>query len=1194
MSSWIANRFKIIKELSGGNMSNVYLCRDFDSDTDNDTCIIKLFNKIINDDSSTDDLSNKIFYREVESLERLDNNKIIKLIDKGYDQELSSFYICLEYFDSKTLDCYYNNSFSVEDKLGIIEQIVDAMQYSHKMNIIHRDLKPSNILVNANQEIKIIDFGISKLKTTFYQEYTLCNYNTPKYAAPEQKNGELADAQSDLYSLGVIMFELLIGEVVLSTDSILDKVNDSDLDSSLHTLLNAMLVSKREYRTSSMAEVKREIRKIISRNEKRLSYCMSITKNVIKKLYDFRYISKNDVFDAIRVINEDIDEETYINLVKKSDSYKVLGKRFEFTCVIDNRQSDAFAVVDVIFRSSVNHEANKEHGLEVQKKWAVKSYNENLKSNEVSVRDLLDELEIYNRHSDNLKRNEIERKRIIAKWGDVLKLQRKDLEDSKNTLRYSGYEIESGQNRIHVKLMDEFNEVSITDEQLLVMTSEHSIHRKKIVGYLSEIYDNTLVINLHKDADINSFASSGEISVDRHMIETSLKRQEKALKAVHFKETINSKLGDIIEDPSKADSSNNIIISDMKFKSKYIDESKKENIKNALASKDIFLLQGPPGTGKTTFISELVCQILSADFDSRILISSQSNVAVDHAMTKIKELLNDISMVRVGRKDKFSLGIENHTLEDYTLEWCQSVIKNSKKYLEDLKQRIGINSDIVDKYRLVLEVENLHEKVSSIESELVNIKNEKSLIEAEYTKVDNMLSEIKRITEKLDSKEYVTEDKGLTSLIQRFKEEYLLLGDKFLDGLDDFKELGTRKLELQRMEQGKINEINLISGDISSGFELLGLSENQDFQQIRFELEEKFQKKQQEYKKLSKVESICNEWFSRLGKSDDLIKAALDEVTIVGATCLGISSLANRNESQFDWVIVDEAGRATPPEILVPMSLGKKIVLVGDHKQLPPIIDKAIEDEHLEKLEMSKAELEVSLFEYLERRLPNLCKGILSDQYRMNPAIGDMISSIFYEDRLKSKTSIEEKNHNVEKWAGKGVVWLSTVLKQNNEEEIIGKTNYKTYRNSCEAKHIFETLIDIENEYNKKNVKKTVAIIAGYQAQKNLLRRTFESEFRDLFKHITVEINTVDAFQGRETDIVIYSIVRSNKHGNIGFLMDTRRLNVALSRARDLLIIVGNHHTVTKKRYIRDNVNPFLKVLEYINRNPAVCCIEEV
>ena len=124
---------------------------------------------------------------------------------------------------------------------------------------------------------------------------------------------------------------------------------------------------------------------------------------------------------------------------------------------------------------------------------------------------------------------------------------------------------------------------------------------------------------------------------------------------------------------------------------------------------------------------------------------------------------------------------------------------------------------------------------------------------------------------------------------------------------------------------------------------------------------------------------------------------------------------------------------------------------------------------------------------------------------------------------------------------------------------------------------------------------KEVGIIAGYREQKEELRRLYESQYKERFHYVKdVDINTVDAFQGRETDIIFYSVVRSNDEGKLGFLQDVRRLNVAFSRARELLVVVGNHHSVTKNIRLHNEENPFVGIVTYIYENGDDCLLKEV
>ena len=319
-------------------------------------------------------------------------------------------------------------------------------------------------------------------------------------------------------------------------------------------------------------------------------------------------------------------------------------------------------------------------------------------------------------------------------------------------------------------------------------------------------------------------------------------------------------------------------------------------------------------------------------------------------------------------------------------------------------------------------------------------------------------------------------------------------------------------------------------------------------------------------------------------------KIFIEDISLIGATCIGIANYSGDLNLKFDLVIIDEAGRATPPEIMVPMSLGKKIILVGDHKQLPPIIDQSLSKEVIEKTDLKRFELEESLFSYLQKNLNEDCKGSLEIQYRMHPSIGNLISNVFYDGKINNGISADKRKYNVnyvDYIEDKSIVWIDTKNNPNRFEQNIGRTK----QNNFEAEIIFELLEKLELNNIENNIdNKDVGIIAGYSAQKNLLNKILLSKYENKFNTLSIEIDTVDAFQGRETDIVIYSIVRSNEDGEIGFLRDERRLNVALSRAKELLVLVGDSKCVTSKA----SKNPFNDVHKFIEDNYEECKVIEV
>ena len=249
------------------------------------------------------------------------------------------------------------------------------------------------------------------------------------------------------------------------------------------------------------------------------------------------------------------------------------------------------------------------------------------------------------------------------------------------------------------------------------------------------------------------------------------------------------------------------------------------------------------------------------------------------------------------------------------------------------------------------------------------------------------------------------------------------------------------------------------------------------------------------------------------------------------------AALDEISDFRFDVAIIDEASQTTIPSILIPIAKAKRFILAGDHKQLPPTV-----------LSKNAKELEITLFEKLIELYPNR-KQLLNVQFRMNKLLMDFPNSEFYNNELICDESVKDicldvilNKHDIDS----PLVFIDI---SNHEKNYEKKLRYsKSFINILEAK----LALKISNEYLKLGVSpKEIGIISPYSDQVNYIKSRTD-----------IEVKTVDGFQGREKDIIIISTVRSNKWGNIGFLRDLRRLNVAITRAKKKLIIIGNSQTL--------------------------------
>lgn len=324
---------------------------------------------------------------------------------------------------------------------------------------------------------------------------------------------------------------------------------------------------------------------------------------------------------------------------------------------------------------------------------------------------------------------------------------------------------------------------------------------------------------------------------------------------------------------------------------------------------------------------------------------------------------------------------------------------------------------------------------------------------------------------------------------------------------------------------------------------------------------------------LHKYQNFVQDWIEKLRNPterdrDDLRRIYLDNANVVGITCV---QAANRGFSEefksFDVVIIDEVSKCTPPELLIPALKGKKLVMVGDHRQLPPMLDTSTLEEVAKTIGNTREELqflEESLFKSQFESADESIKQMLTTQYRMHPFIMGAINQ-FYDGKLESGI-LEPDTKRAHHLAGEiiqesqHILWVKTPI----ENQFLEQRNGTSYFNIPEIDAIERLCQQFENIWADKvangEPKKEIAVITFYGAQ---LRKIDERLQSELFPSLEIRTGTVDRFQGMERPVVIVSMVRNNNKGDVGFAKKPERVNVAFSRAQELLIIVGCHNLFT-------------------------------
>ncbi len=269
----------------------------------------------------------------------------------------------------------------------------------------------------------------------------------------------------------------------------------------------------------------------------------------------------------------------------------------------------------------------------------------------------------------------------------------------------------------------------------------------------------------------------------------------------------------------------------------------------------------------------------------------------------------------------------------------------------------------------------------------------------------------------------------------------------------------------------------------------------------------------------------------------------LEQFNLVAGTCNRLAIDSRLRFMVFDWLILDEANKVRANEALALMPLAKRWVLIGDLKQLPPVSEDAALGFKIEG-PLDEMVRDESFYRYMWDRVPAGSKIMLPRQYRMREPIGNAVSDLFYEGKL-----INESPHPRMPlpWPfDRELVWVDTGAQD----------EYRDAQRSVANEFEVALCKDITSIIRKRVRKAKLAVIAMYSSQ--------VSRLVSALKGIVPpdDIESVDAFEGRESDAVILSLVRSNDRAAIGFLNDPNRVNVAISRAKKLLVIVGDSKTV--------------------------------
>lgn len=1163
-----ADQYIIQKKIGNGRMSTVYLA--LDSASDNAPVALK----VLNTDHS-DDIKHQLFKRETDALKRLTHPNIVRMRDSQWSEADNAYYVVLDYVPY-SLDRYLKGErkgqISGFDKYKVMREIAEALSHAHSEGVIHRDVKPSNILLDENGHPLLTDFGISKIFRQLTVGETLASFWSGGYASPEQQANNPTTAASDIYSLGTVFLQMLSGKEPPPEGATPSMVEAQVApQAALRNVLQKMLATDPSERPSSGMDLLRLL-EVMRRNETVPSHFLILTRTAALGLYSSG-VSLTDTFDDIsEALSEDLGgddlDDIHIRRDRRfPDDVIIIGSSLRLICT-PNEEGDAL----VIKRVQMPHmpTLDRDRGpampyramwIPVQPGFQKDEADSSLKLASGQLTSLLAQIDTHEVAGAVSQERRRSRRDFIERWESALNKSRNRIERKASAMQYSS--VDEDPNYLRFTLVDlPPDSLGWPEDTPLAIRRAHD-SGTRAVGNLVEIHGRTVEVARKSGRilpDDEPVPPRGQLLLNLTEASTAIRRQQDAVADFLSDKMANPDLGRAIIDPSVTTFSSE---TDLIFFQDILSEDKRDAVRRAVASNELFLIQGPPGTGKTAVIAEIVLQILRRNSDARILLTSQSNIAVDHALVRIAEAAEESGntppeMVRLGRPEKIGYGGETWTLRVRADSLRQEVLSRCDPVLQDLRRQ---------------------------ERQVGGTINEAGPEDESDGIIEEWIAESTLLAEQLDEYEREYEQ------FQRSNPHNSVAGTSTRAAIDET----VKQTRMQLSEQ--LDALNQL---IPAPVDTEGLSEREILSSIVRAVgatdagsNDSNAPAKKKLEELQHLRGILTDWTRVAGLTPDFQELIGNSSNVVAATCLFSGNRGSgRPEDRltFDWAIIDEAGRATLPEALIPIVKAEKAIMVGDERQLPPMLDEITNEEmtNSESEEQDgESRLDTSLFQSLVEQTVEAGGNHvarLTKQYRMHPAIGNMISTVFYEGHLQNGREEHPRRPTLE-WLPAPVTWFSTSRNSNREETRVDQS----YANPTEAHIILEVLEKMQAKRSASSRDLTVGVISGYSAQVEYLTTRIDPE-NSRWKSLAIEIATVDSFQGRECDVVIYSTVRSNRNRRIGFLKDYRRINVALSRAKDRLVVVGDN-LMMEHATMGSEMNPFASVIEYMRSHEDECKI---
>ncbi|WP_367108650.1 AAA domain-containing protein [uncultured Psychrobacter sp.] len=1100
--------------------------------------------------------------QRISNLKQLSPKYIPHIHEFGVATKSGSLYMVSDFVEDgvmwselKSLD----DKLTLEHKLGVINQFIHAIEHLHGIGVTHGDLHPENIKISPiATDSDDIDYQLYLFDALDFNSNGSSNLNY-EYAPSHAENA--TTQMRDIFAVMKMSCELLgvawgkesaefpdIAEVISTELSdlksgfvSLERFKDALQQKSIVQMIEIGIGNKDSFDT---LEIYPENDELFFQFEK--------SKNQEKNDILIKFIGLGGLFKAFYSVTEKkfthvlppINRD-HISAKDRRDSQSIISIGMRLT---SERRHNLTSLNKIILEDTNFTNALDSFIKQLQRTDDAKNQNTEYESNATS-----ETVEITDKPS---KKEDSYSFTVKQLWQAILNTETEALpyvtatdsvvwqDEDKVYVPYNG----------EVSPLDQFNNDDI------VQALGKDVANDKTFVYGNVDIKKSSLNELHfKSGSIkrnNTIAEDTIIYIQSKQSKVSFNRRKNALSRILDGEAVINNLYEYFDTTCELPATHyNSTIGEEDFK-RYdrpndygqtirLNTPQREAFEKILKYGPVSLLQGPPGTGKTEFIAAFVHYLFEKQGTQNILLVSQSHQAVNTAAERIRRhcrrLDTELEVVRFSNRSR--------TVSSELLDVFSENLQNSK-------------------YELLKA-----EKIERIQNLGLILG-----LEEDY----------------LRKRAQIHFDIG-----QQIKRYNLLLSDKD-NGKKDIENKEESKL-LKTIEQNI--ESKIIQTNLDIDLSLKQSSIEDIYAKLIFAINKEYSVEPKESSEAGELIQLTEDMLDSLSNERTNFGEFLARSRqLVVGTCVGMGqSHIGINENIYDWVIIDEAARSISSELAIAMQSGKRILLVGDHKQLPPIYSQEHKLALARRLGIPKRgeELDDALGSDFERVFQSeygkhTC-ATLKTQYRMAPAIGNLVSYCFYDGLLengKQETDIPDIYNSVPKELEACVSWLDTSSLPNAYHT--GASNGSS-SNRVEIDIIIKLLQELQNDDELlssdmatkclKEGDHLIGVICMYAEQKRLLRKKFnENTWDDNFRKL-VKIDTVDSYQGKENRIIVVSLTRFDKQLTTGFLHLPNRTNVSLSRAMDKLVIVGATKTWESPK---NKHTPLAKVLSYIKENDDV------